>query len=74
MHPWAPNGDEEKRRGLLRRPWSMLLALAVMATLVVATLGGSAAGQPAAAVTAPSAGPLTPSCVTNPLATLAGGH
>jgi hypothetical protein len=74
MHPWAPNGDEAKRRGLLRRPWSMLLALAVMATLVVATLGGSAAGQPAVAVTAPSAGPVTTSCATSPLATLAGGH
>lgn len=66
MHLWARKTDGTSGRALLRRPWWILSALALAATLT-----GSAAGQPAGA---PAAGPVTVACVTSRLASLGGGH
>lgn len=69
MHLPARTAHERSRRALLGRPWSILSALAL-----VATLGGSAAGQLAGAPAARPATPVTLSCVTSRLASLGGGH
>jgi uncharacterized membrane protein len=69
MCPWAFSVVEISRRALLRRRWSMLPALAV-----VATLGGSAGGQSAEALSASGRDPGALSCVTSRLASLGGGH
>lgn len=69
MHLPARSAGDTSRHVLLPRPWSMLSALAL-----VATLGGSAAGPLTGAPAAHSADPTTMSCVTSRLASLGGGH
>jgi hypothetical protein len=65
MHLWARKTDGTPGRALLRRPWSILWALALAATLT-----GSTATQSAGA---PAAGADNVSCVTSRLASLGGG-
>ena len=69
MHLPARTAHDKTRRALLGHPWSMLTTLAL-----VATLGGSAAGQLAGAPAARPDAPVTLSCITGRLASLGGGH
>jgi uncharacterized membrane protein len=69
MRPWTFSVDDTSRRALLRRRWSLLPALAV-----VATLCGPAGGQSAGALGVSGSDPVTLSCVTSRPASLGGGH
>lgn len=60
---------ENTLRPLMRRPWSKLSSLAL-----IAVLGGSAAGQSDGATAAPAADATAVACVSSRLASLGGGH